>query len=50
MTESELSYKIIACAIEVHRTLGVGLLECAYETALCYEPENMDWKVRHKFI
>ncbi len=30
MTENELSYKIIGAAIEVHRNLGVGLLENAY--------------------
>ncbi len=29
MTENELSYKIIGAAIEVHRTLGVGLLQSA---------------------
>jgi GxxExxY protein len=29
--------RIIACAIEVHRTLGPGLLESVYEAALCLE-------------
>lgn len=29
MTENELSYKIIGAAIEVHKTLGVGLLQSA---------------------
>jgi GxxExxY protein len=29
--------KIIAAAIEVHRTLGPGLLESIYEEALCVE-------------
>lgn len=28
---------IIGCAISVHRQLGAGLLESAYETALCVE-------------
>src|SRR6185312_1271291 len=28
---------IIGCAIEVHRTLGPGLLESVYETCLCDE-------------
>lgn len=27
MNENELSYKIIGAAIEVHKNLGVGLLE-----------------------
>lgn len=30
-----LTERIIGCAIEVHRQLGPGLLEKAYETALC---------------
>ena len=32
-----LSKKIVGAAIEVHRHLGPGLLESAYEQALCYE-------------
>jgi len=32
-----LTGKIIQCAIEVHRGLGPGLLESAYEECLCYE-------------
>jgi len=32
-----LTDKIIGCAIEVHRTLGPGLLEQTYESALCVE-------------
>ena len=33
----QLSNRIVGAAIEVHRTLGPGLLEVAYETALCHE-------------
>jgi len=32
-----LSGKVIQLAIEVHRELGPGLLESAYEECLCYE-------------
>lgn len=32
-----LSYEIIGAALEVHRTLGPGLLESVYENALCIE-------------
>ncbi len=39
MTENELSNAIIGAAIEVHRVLGPGLLESAYEEALCCELE-----------
>ena len=42
MTENELSKEIIGAAIEVHRHLGPGLLESAYEEALCYELELRD--------
>jgi len=37
MTENELSRIIIGCAIEVHRQLGPGLLESAYQECLLYE-------------
>lgn len=32
-----LTERVIGLAIEVHRTLGPGLLESAYEDCLCYE-------------
>ena len=35
--DSVTTGRIIACAIEVHRTLGPGLLESVYEAALCLE-------------
>ncbi len=34
---NSLTEKIIGCSIEVHRSLGPGLLESAYEECLCYE-------------
>jgi len=34
---NQLSSKIIGAAIEVHKTLGPGLLESAYEQCLCHE-------------
>ena len=37
MIESDLSSKVIKCAIEVHRALGPGLLESAYRECLFYE-------------
>ena len=37
MDINELTEKIIGCAIEVHRTLGPGLLESAYQECLFYE-------------
>ena len=37
MQENEITDLIIGCAIKVHRSLGPGLLESAYEECLCYE-------------
>ena len=40
MEESEpLTERIIGCAIEVHRQLGPGLLESAYQSAMSIELE-----------
>ena len=33
----DLTYRIIGCAIEVHKHLGPGLLESVYEKCLIYE-------------
>lgn len=35
--ETTLTRRVIGCAIEVHKTLGPGLLEVIYETCLCRE-------------
>ena len=37
MDENELSYKIIGVALELHKSLGPGLLESVYETALAHD-------------
>jgi GxxExxY protein len=38
--DSELSERVIGLAIEVHRQLGPGLLESAYEECLSFELRN----------
>jgi len=35
--KADVTDRIIACAIEVHRHLGPGLLESVYESAMCLE-------------
>lgn len=37
MIENNISEQVIGCAINVHRTLGPGLLESAYKECLYYE-------------
>ena len=37
MEFDELSNRVIGCALEVHRVLGPGLLESAYEQCLAHE-------------
>lgn len=49
MTENEISYKIIGAALEVHKNLGVGLLESAYETALVYKLQKLGLKVKQQY-
>jgi GxxExxY protein len=36
----DLSEQVIGAAIEIHKILGPGLLESAYEECLCYELES----------
>lgn len=37
MTENEISKVVFNCALEVHKALGPGLLESAYEECLFYK-------------
>jgi len=37
MSINQLSEKVIGLCVEIHRNLGPGLLESAYEECLCYE-------------
>lgn len=44
MEFESLSRDIIGAAIEVHKSLGPGLLESAYEECLCYELDEREIK------
>ena len=48
MTENELTYKIIHCAMEVYNDLGPGLLEELYEKAMMYELANVGLKAKNQ--
>ena len=45
MTENELSKIVFDCALRVHKALGPGLLESAYEECLYYELKKSNLKV-----
>ncbi len=47
---NKLTESIIGCAIEVHRQLGPGLLESAYESALCIELADAGLKCQQQLI
>ena len=45
---NQLSSTIIGSAIEVHKTLGPGLLESVYERALAYEMQNRGLEIQQQ--
>ncbi|MDR1652595.1 MAG: GxxExxY protein [Prevotellaceae bacterium] len=48
MEINKITEKIIGCAIEVHRNLGAGLLESAYEECLAFELQQAGFKVERQ--
>jgi GxxExxY protein len=48
MQENQITEVIIVCAIKVHRSIGPGLLESAYEECLCYELSKTNLKVERQ--
>ncbi len=49
MEFDELSNRVIGCAIDVHRALGPGLLESAYEKCLAHElsARGIEFRLQH---
>jgi len=48
MSENELSYQIIGCALDIHKTIGPGLLESAYENALAHDLKELGLNVKQQ--
>ena len=44
--DSALTNRIIACAIDVHRALGPGLLESTYRACFVHELESQGLRTR----
>jgi GxxExxY protein len=48
MTDNEITREIIGAAIEVHKQLGPGLLESAYEECLAHELQLRNLRVERQ--
>lgn len=47
---NEIAFKIVGCAIEVHKHLGPGLLESVYETCLIDEIQEQGLNVKSQIL
>lgn len=50
MEENSIGSIVMDAAFEVHRTLGPGLLETVYETAMAHELKQRDLKVQRQLL
>ena len=48
MHENDIGYKVRGACFSVYNELGPGLLESAYEQALCYELRSMGLRVENQ--
>src|SRR4051812_32019756 len=48
MRPNDVSYRVIGAAMAVHTALGPGLLESAYEKALCLEFKRLNLNFRRQ--
>jgi GxxExxY protein len=48
MTDNDITHEIIGAAIEVHKCLGPGLLESAYEACLAHELQLRNLRVERE--
>jgi GxxExxY protein len=45
MSENDLSKIVVDLCLKISQRLGPGVLESAYEEALCYELERQVWHI-----
>lgn len=48
MNENDISYEIIGSAIELHKSIGAGLLESVYETTLAFDLRGKGMEVQQQ--
>jgi GxxExxY protein len=46
VNENDISYEIIGTAIELHKSIGAGLLESVYETTLAFDLREKGMEVQ----
>ena len=49
MTENEIATKIIGVCINIHKSLGPGLLESVYEDVVAYDLKEIGFDVKQQF-
>lgn len=50
MTENEMGEIVLGCALRVHKALGPGLLESAYEACLAHEIEKIGLPFKRQLL
>jgi GxxExxY protein len=48
MNENDISYEIIVTAIELHKSIGAGMLESVYETTLAFDLREKGMEVQQQ--
>jgi len=48
MRPNDVSYNVIGAAMKVHSALGAGIVESAYDTAVCYELTQAGLQFQHQ--
>lgn len=48
MHENDISFKIIGAAIDIHKDVGPGLLESAYENAMAFDLRALGFHVQQQ--
>jgi GxxExxY protein len=48
--ENEIGERVVGCALKVHRSIGPGLLESAYETCPAHELHKADLEFERQMV
>ena len=48
MNENDISFKVVGAALDLHKNIGPGLLESAYEAASAYDLTELGFDVKQQ--